>query len=581
MSFRNRPVFDRRHRPRWQDELRTQQLVVAGFAVAIALALGIFGATTWNAYWEAHLRPVADVGGAQLTRSQLAAREAMITAELVARATELQAQLGGPRDTILQQQVDAITSQLNGVTGAASDSLVEGAVLATRADEFGVSVTDADVDAEIGSRGRLPERVRLGAIIVDALPDDAEAGAEPTAEQREAARLEAQAIRDRLDAGEEFAIVAEEVSDDFTAQFGGDLGWIADEDATYDEQFEAVRDAAAGDVVGPVETERGWTIVTLVERREAAEDRVLRDLLEASAAGDAAYRSYIRDELLVEAYREHFASQVVTSPAPQRRAAQIFVEADPNPPLPQERARHVLVQPIPDAQDQSIATEEQWAAALAQAEEVHALVSARDADWFAIAEERSGDPGSGANGGDLGWYDPEAPPFVEEFNAALAELEVGEISAPVRTQFGYHVVQKTGERLSEQAYAEELADELRADPSRLGSEARLASEDYETARVDGELGWVARYPLDERQEEAIFALGAVDEVSEPLDLGEDGIYIFQLLEISESREIEEERLETIRTDGFDRWLTQEVKAHVLVWVDPQFASGTDSAAQGS
>jgi len=39
MSFRNRPVLDRKHRPRWQDELRTQQLIVASFAIAIAVAI--------------------------------------------------------------------------------------------------------------------------------------------------------------------------------------------------------------------------------------------------------------------------------------------------------------------------------------------------------------------------------------------------------------------------------------------------------------------------------------------------------------------------------------------------------------
>ena len=44
MSFRNRPVLDRKHRPRWQDELRTQQLIVAGSALAIAVAVGIFAA---------------------------------------------------------------------------------------------------------------------------------------------------------------------------------------------------------------------------------------------------------------------------------------------------------------------------------------------------------------------------------------------------------------------------------------------------------------------------------------------------------------------------------------------------------
>ena len=52
MSFRNRPVLDRKHRPRWQDELRTQQLIVAGFAIAIAVAIGIFAANAWSEHYD-------------------------------------------------------------------------------------------------------------------------------------------------------------------------------------------------------------------------------------------------------------------------------------------------------------------------------------------------------------------------------------------------------------------------------------------------------------------------------------------------------------------------------------------------
>ena len=59
MSYRNRPVLDRKHRPRWQDELRSQQLIIAGFALAIAVALGIFGAVAWSSFFDANLRQVA------------------------------------------------------------------------------------------------------------------------------------------------------------------------------------------------------------------------------------------------------------------------------------------------------------------------------------------------------------------------------------------------------------------------------------------------------------------------------------------------------------------------------------------
>src|SRR5690606_38922137 len=113
---------------------------------------------------------------------------------------------------------------------------------------------------------------------------------------------------------------------------------------------------------------------------------------------------------------------------------------------------------------QAEATEEQWEAALAEAEEVAEQLRADDADWFAIAEEHSDDTGSASRGGDLGWHDPAASPYVEEFTAALEELEVGEISDPVRTDFGYHVIQKTAERESPEAQAAALVEELRADP---------------------------------------------------------------------------------------------------------------------
>ena len=48
MTYRSRPAPRRRHRARWQDELRTQGLLVGGFAAAIAIALGLFGMTAWN-----------------------------------------------------------------------------------------------------------------------------------------------------------------------------------------------------------------------------------------------------------------------------------------------------------------------------------------------------------------------------------------------------------------------------------------------------------------------------------------------------------------------------------------------------
>jgi len=579
MTLRSRPVLDRKHRPRWQDELRTQQLIVVGFAIAIAVAIGIFGAAAWNGYWETHSRPIADVAGTSFDQADLAERETILTMELVANIQELQGQLtGGPRDQILQQQLDQLNAQSSSLMTTAASSLVDGEVLASRAGDFNVSVSDDQVDAEVAKRLALPERVHANLILIEALPEDAEAGAEPTDEQRQAALDEAQAAKERVEGGEDFAAVATDVSDDFTASTGGGLGWFEDGDVAYDEYFDAMADASAGDLVGPIETDRGAAVLQLVERREATGEGPLVALLRGNGISDEEYRDFVRSDILDDAYREHFETAVVVSPADQRRVAQILIAPVSGTPVPQVRARHVLISPDPSLQDQAEATDEQWAAAEAEAEEVRGMLEADDADWNAIAEEHSDDTGSGTRGGDLGWSDPDNSPYVPEFAAALAELEVGEISEPIRSQFGYHVIQKTGERESPQAEAEDIAAQLADDPDAFAALAEQYSEDPETASDGGELGWVARYQLSRIQEDAVFALGEVGEISPVVDAGEAGIVIYQLLETNDSQEIEADRLDEIRANGFERWLDEVVRNGVETWLDPQYQTSPTTAA---
>jgi parvulin-like peptidyl-prolyl isomerase len=578
MSFRSRPVLDRKHRPRWQDELRTQQLTIVAFAVAIALALGIFGASAWNGYWETHLRAVASVGDATFDQADLGERQAIITAEAVAQVQELQAQLtGGPRDQVIQQQIDSLNQGFSAVAGLATKSLTDQAILEDRASDFDVSVAESDVDAEVAKRFSLPERIRANLILVNALPEGADPEVEPTDEQVAAAMDAAQQARDRVENGEDFATVATDASDDFSAQAGGDLGWFAKDDPAYAEFFDELEGAEVGDIVGPVEVDRGAAVLQLVDRREATADGGLHELLGEAGISDASYRDYVRGVLLSDAYRTHFEDDVVVSPVAQQRVAQILIAPVSGTVVPQERARHVLIQPDPELDDQAQATSEQWDAALAEARQVEELVSEPDADWWAIAEEHSDDTGSAQRGGDLGWYDPANPQFVSAFAAELTALAVGETSEPIRTEFGYHVIQKTGERDSPETQAADLVEQLRGEPDSFGAVAKDVSEDYTTANDGGELGWVAPYQLDEANEDAVFGLTDVGEISDPVGTAADGITIYQLLESSDGRDIEQERINRIRNSGFERWLDEEVRSGLDVWVDPQFAPSTTTA----
>lgn len=59
------------------------------------------------------------------------------------------------------------------------------------------------------------------------------------------------------------------------------------------------------------------------------------------------------------------------------------------------------------------------------------------ADFAELAKEKSTGP-SGPKGGDLGWFTPER--MVAEFSNAVKEMSVGGVSAPIKTQFGWHVI---------------------------------------------------------------------------------------------------------------------------------------------
>lgn len=65
-------------------------------------------------------------------------------------------------------------------------------------------------------------------------------------------------------------------------------------------------------------------------------------------------------------------------------------------------------------------------------------------DFAALAEEHSTDPGSAANGGNLDWFGTGA--MVPEFEEAAYGLKVDEISGPVQTENGFHIIQVTDTR---------------------------------------------------------------------------------------------------------------------------------------
>jgi len=163
----------------------------------------------------------------------------------------------------------------------------------------------------------------------------------------------------------------------------------------------------------PAEERRAFLITVLIDMKLMANE-ARKQSLDQSAAYMERLR-YLEERALRRAY---FTQRVEggVGEAEVRAAYEIFVGDQAA--SPELRARHILL----DTQEEAIAV-------------VAELEGGRD--FAETAQERSTGP-SGPSGGDLGFFGRGR--MVKEFEDAAFELEVGQVSVPVQTQFGWHII---------------------------------------------------------------------------------------------------------------------------------------------
>ena len=134
--------------------------------------------------------------------------------------------------------------------------------------------------------------------------------------------------------------------------------------------------------------------------------------------------AYMRDKLLTESYLGKVAETANTDANIQKTYDEVAKAQKPEPEI---HARHILVP-----------TEEEAKKALERVK--------GGEDFAKVATEVSKDPGS--KGGDLGWFTKDR--MVPEFADAAFKLEKpGDISAPVKSQFGWHIIKLEEKRTKE------------------------------------------------------------------------------------------------------------------------------------
>ena len=102
-------------------------------------------------------------------------------------------------------------------------------------------------------------------------------------------------------------------------------------------------------------------------------------------------------------------------------------------------------------------------------------------DFATVANEKTQDPSGKTNGGDLGWFG--AGMMVPEFEEAVSALQPGQVSQPIQTQFGWHVIKLEEVRDATAPTLDEVRPQIETQLQQAAVQAELAKA-TESAKIE-------------------------------------------------------------------------------------------------
>ncbi|NIP42004.1 MAG: hypothetical protein GWO41_18310 [candidate division Zixibacteria bacterium] len=255
----------------------------------------------------------------------------------------------------------------------------------------------------------------------------------------------------------------------------------------------------------------------------------------------AKFRREVRNQLIRDRYVSRFLSKVNVTSAEVQDFYEKYKDSLPTQPEA-VKLSHILLNI--EASGATLDT------ARMKAEKVKKLLD-EGGDFTTLAQLYSEDKGTATSGGDLGYF--ERGTLFKEFEDQVFSLEPGEISEPFKTQLGYHIV-KLEDKLPERVHArhilfltqpsqtdeqrvEQLADSLHQVLTKGDAEftemVKIYSDDEETKKQGGELGWFATNKLTPEFETALIGL-EVGDISEPTK-SDYGYHILKILDRQDAR----------------------------------------------
>jgi parvulin-like peptidyl-prolyl isomerase len=263
------------------------------------------------------------------------------------------------------------------------------------------------------------------------------------------------------------------------------------------------------------------------------------------------YKKMSAERALRAGLSANVTAELLVEPVQQRDVSFISIASPQDGGVGEEvQVRHILYSPNDDSQgaEELDPADPAWAAAEAEANAAYEKIQAgTPLEELASASD---DEGSGAEGGLLAWAVKGT--FVPEFDEAVWAdgLKQGDLLGPIKTQFGYHVIQFEERRVGIMLRLEQLATELAAAGEDFDAVAAEAANEIDGLTVDRP-GFVVRYAINPQLSAMVWKLGD-GEVSGVETLGEQ-LAIIRVNAI-ESKPYTEEQRRAVEASGFLIWI---------------------------
>jgi len=522
------------------------------FLGAIALSTLLLAGVLAVGWWSDNYASAVTVNGSSISVGEAKSRGEIANFRLSLEAARIRARVSA--GTLTNEEADALLQQLDdagtNLSSQLTSDMIDALLVAQLAGEKSVTIDQVAIDAAWADETATPELRLLRRISIEIAKGSKGV---PTEATIAAAQQKADAILAEIKAGGDVGVIAKRESSDAYAAEGGRIGWSTKaEDPLADPAYAAAWALTAVGATEAISQSASQLVIFYVDQiRPAQADPNFEVSASDAKINMDLYKKMVGERALSAALSEVVTAELLVDPVEQRDISYIAVPVPQgNSEVEEVLVRHLLYSPNDDSAGAAglDATDPAWAAAEAEAKAAYEKIAA-GASMASLADQ-SDDTGSGANGGLLGWAAKGS--YVPAFEDAVWAdgLQVGDLLGPIKTEFGYHVMQFEGRRDGMTLRMEILAQELAGASVDFDARAAEALREFEGMTTDN-LGFTSRYSLNAQIGSAAWLLAA-DEVSSVQTLNSQMV-IFKVNAIEE-RALTEEQKATIKTSGYLVWL---------------------------